>query len=44
MNYWGIFFSFGLPGIMIITLAVLSVREALRKKRAKAAHEKTEEH
>lgn len=41
MNYWGIFFSFGLPGIMIISLAVLSVREALRK-RAARTHEKTE--
>ena len=42
MNYWGIFFCFVLPGILIITLAVLTVREALRKRAARAAHEKTE--
>lgn len=37
MNYFGLFFSFMIPGIILGMLAVGSIREAERGRRRKAA-------
>ena len=37
MNYFGLFFSFMIPGIILGTLAVGSIREAEQGRRRKAA-------
>lgn len=38
MNYFGLFFSFMIPGIILGMLAVGSIREAEQGRRRKAAH------
>lgn len=44
MNYFGLFFSFMIPGVVIGTMAASAVKEAAAKKRQASGYDAAQSH